>query len=149
MIEFTLTRGSTASIETVFDAMTEHRAIADYMWWCRRSTLDREGAPAPNGVGAVRRLASIGTTFVEEIIEYERPVRYAYKMLSGAPTRDHVGTIELLEGGIGTEVSWHLRSTLKIPHVDRLMLPVFKTFIDGLLKGGVTAAERSATGNAR
>ncbi len=86
MIEFTLTRTSTASIETVFDAMTDHRGIADQTWACRRSTLDREGTPAPNGVGAIRRLVAIGPPFVEEIIAYERPTRYAYKMLSGAPT---------------------------------------------------------------
>jgi uncharacterized protein YndB with AHSA1/START domain len=144
MIEFTLTRTSTASIETVFDAMTDHRGIADYMWACRRSTLDREGTPAPNGVGAIRRLVAIGPPFVEEVIEYQRPTRYAYKMLSGAPTRDHIGTIELRQAGTGTEVSWHLRSTLKIPGVDRLMLPVFKKVIDELLKGGITAAERRA-----
>jgi uncharacterized protein YndB with AHSA1/START domain len=40
MIEFTLIRTSTAPIETVFDAMTDHRGIADYLWACRRSTLD-------------------------------------------------------------------------------------------------------------
>jgi uncharacterized protein YndB with AHSA1/START domain len=142
MIEFTLTRTSKASIETVFDAMTDHRGIADYVWACRRSTLDREGTPAPNGVGAIRRLVVVvGPPFVEEIIEYQRPSRYAYKMLSGAPTRDHVGTIELREAGTGTAVSWHLRSTLKIPGIDRLMLPVFKKVIDELLKGGITAAE--------
>jgi uncharacterized protein YndB with AHSA1/START domain len=144
MIEFTLTRTSTASIEKVFDAMTDHRAIADYVWACRRSTLDREGIPAPNGVGAIRRLEVVGPPFVEEIIEYQRPTRYAYKLLSGAPTRDHVGTVELREAGTGTAVSWHLRSTLKIPGVDRLMLPVFKKVIDELLKGGVTAAEGGA-----
>jgi uncharacterized protein YndB with AHSA1/START domain len=144
MIEFTLTRTSTAPIETVFDAMTDHRGIADYMWACRRSTLDREGTPAPNGVGAIRRLVVIGPPFVEEIIEYERPTRYAYKMLSGAPTRNHIGTIQLREADTGTEVSWHLRSTLKIAGVDRLMLPVFKKVIDELLKGGITAAERRA-----
>lgn len=142
MIEFTLTRTSTAPIETVFDAMTDHRTIADYMWAIRRSTLDREGTPAPNGVGAIRRLAAVGPPFVEEIIEYERPTRYAYKMLSGAPTRNHVGTVQLRETGGGTEVSWQLRSTLKIPGVDRLMLPVFKKIIDELLKGGIAAAER-------
>jgi hypothetical protein len=53
-------------------------------------------------------------------------------MLSGAPARDHIGTIELREAGTGTEVSWHLRSTLKIPGVDELV------------KGGITAAERRA-----
>ncbi len=35
-------------------------------------------------------------------------------------------------------------SSLKIPGVDRLMLPVFKKVIDELLKGGITAAERRA-----
>jgi uncharacterized protein YndB with AHSA1/START domain len=142
MIEFTLTRTTTAPIETVFDALTDHRAIADYVWACRRSTLDREGIPAPNGVGAIRRLLVVGPPFVEEIIEYQRPTRYAYKLLSGAPTRDHVGTIELREADTGTVVSWHLRSTLKIPGLDRLMLPVFKKVIDELLKGGISAAER-------
>ncbi|HZC93468.1 MAG TPA: SRPBCC family protein [Mycobacterium sp.] len=142
MIEFNLTRISTAPIEAVFDAMTDHRGISDYLRLCRRSTLDREGTPAPNGVGAIRRLVAIGPPFVEEIIEYQRPTGYAYKMLSGAPTRDHVGTVRLREAGTGTEVSWHLRSTLKIPGVDRLMLPVFKKVIDDLLKGGITAAER-------
>ena len=144
MIDFTLTRSSTSSIGTVFDAMTDHRGVAGYMWWCRRSTLDREGTPAPNGVGAVRRLASIGTTFVEEIVDYERPTRWAYTVLSGAPVRDHLGTIELRGVDTGTEVSWHLRATLKIPGIDRLMLPGFKMFIDGLLKGGIGAAERRA-----
>jgi hypothetical protein len=143
MIDFTLTRTSTAPIDTVFDAITDHRGIADYVWLCRRSTLDREGTPAPNGVGAIRRLVAIGPPFVEEIIEYQRPTRYAYKMLSGAPTRDHIGTIELREAGRGTAVSWRLRSTLKIPGVDGLMLPVFKKVIDELLKGGITAAERT------
>ncbi|MBV8862876.1 MAG: SRPBCC family protein [Mycobacterium sp.] len=141
MVEFTLTRTSTAPMETVFDAITGHRRIADYVRAVRRSTLDREGTPAPNGVGAIRRLAVIGPPFVEEIIEYERPTRYAYKLLSGAPTRDHVGTIELREAGTGTAVSWHLRATLKIPGVDRLMEPVFKRVIDELLKGGINAAE--------
>jgi uncharacterized protein YndB with AHSA1/START domain len=149
MIEFTLTRNSTASIETVFDTMTDHRGIADYMRLCRHSTLDREGTPAPNGVGAIRRLVAIGPPFVEEIIEYRRPTRYAYKMLSGAPTRDHIGTIELVETDTGTAVSWHLRSTLKIPGIDRLMLPVFKKVIDELLKGGISAAENRPDGRAR
>jgi hypothetical protein len=63
---------------------------------------------------------------------------------SGAPTRNHIGTILLREADTGTEVSWHLRSTLKIPGVDWMMLPVFKKVIDELLKGGITAGERRA-----
>ena len=144
MTEFTLTRTTTASIETVFDALTDHRAIADYVWAVRRSTLDREGTPVPNGVGAVRRLEALGPAIVEEIIEYQRPTSYAYKMISGAPVRDHVGTVALREVGTGTEVSWHLRSTPKIPGLDWLLSPVLKRVIGELLNGGVDAAEGRA-----
>ena len=143
-VEFTLTRTTTAPIETVFDSLTNHRGIADYVWAVRRSTLDREGVPAPNGVGAVRRIEAVGPTIVEEIIDYQRPTRYAYKMLSGAPVRDHVGTVELREAGAGTEVSWHLRSTPKIPGLDWLLSPVLKRVIGELLKGAVNAAEGGA-----
>ena len=142
MIEFTLTRKTTAPIETVFEALTNHRGIANYVRAVRRSTLDRKGTPAPNGVGAVRRLVAVGPAIVEEIIDYQRPTRYAYKLLSGAPVRDHVGTVELREAGSGTEVSWHLRSTPKIPGLDRLLSPVLRRVIGELLKGAVTAAER-------
>jgi uncharacterized protein YndB with AHSA1/START domain len=144
MINFTLTRTSTAPIEIVFDAMTDHRAIADCVWAVRRSTLDREGTPAPNGVGAIRRIETVGPPIVEEIIDYQRPIRYAYKMLSGAPVRDHVGTVELREAGTGTEVRWHLRSTPKVPGLDWLLQPVLKRVIGELLKGGITAAEGGA-----
>jgi len=146
MIEFTLTRTSTASIETLFDVMTDHRGLVDTTWIFRRSTLEREGTPAPNGVGAIRRLVAIGRAgrFIEEIVEYERPTRWAYTLLSGAPIRDHLGTIELREAGTGTQVSWHLQGALTIPCVDRLMQPVFQRFIDELLKGAITTAERRA-----
>ena len=143
-VEFTLTRTTTAPIETVFDSLTNHRGIADYVWAVRRSTLDREGVPAPNGVGAIRRIEAVGPPIVEEIIDYRRPTRYAYKMLSGAPVRDHVGTVELREAGAGTEVSWHLRSTPKIPGLDWLLTPVLKKVIGDLFKGGIATAERDA-----
>ena len=143
-VEFTLTRTTTVPIEKVFDTLTDHRAIANYVWAVRRSTLDREGTPAPNGVGAVRRLVAVGPAIVEEIIDYQRPVRYAYKMLSGAPVRDHVGTVELREAGTGTEVSWHLRSTPTIPGSNWLLSAVLHRVIGELLKGAVKAAEGRA-----
>jgi uncharacterized protein YndB with AHSA1/START domain len=144
MVEFTLRRTTAAPIETVFDALTDHRGIQNYVRAVRSSTLDREGTPAPNGVGAVRRLLAAGPPIVEEIIDYERPTRYAYKLLSGAPVRDHVGTVELHEKDAGTEVTWHLQSTPKIPGLGLLLGPVLKTVIGQLLKGGIATAERRA-----
>lgn len=144
MIEFTRTRISTAPIEAVFDVMTDHRRFADCSGMFRRSTIDQEGTPAPNGLGAIRRLTSYGTTFVEEIIDYQPPTRWAYELLSGAPTRDHVGTIELRQTDTGTWASWHLQTTLKIPGLGWLVRPAARWFIDQLLKDALTAAERRA-----
>jgi uncharacterized protein YndB with AHSA1/START domain len=144
MTDFTLTRTTTAPIEAVFDSLTDHRGIANYVKAARRSTLDREGTPAPNGVGALRRIEAVGPAIVEEIIDYERPTRYAYKMVSGAPVRDHVGTVTLRPVGTGTEVSWHLTSKPKIPGLNWLLTPVLKRVIGELLNGAVNAAEGRA-----
>ncbi|WP_293004573.1 SRPBCC family protein [Mycobacterium sp.] len=144
MVEFTLTRSTTAPIEAVFDSLTDHRGISNYSKAARRSTLDREGTPAPNGVGARRRIEAVGPAIVEEIIEYERPHRYAYKLISGAPVRDHVGTVTLRPTGSGTEVSWHLTSTPKLPGLGLLLTPVLKRAIGELLNGAVDAAEGRA-----
>ena len=142
MVEFTLTKTTTAPIEKVFDALTNHRGIADYVALVRRSTLDREGTPAPNGVGAVRRLEALGPAIVEEIIEYQRPSGYAYKLIAGAPVRDHVGRVSLREAGTGTEASWHLQSTPKIPGSDWLLTAVLKKVIGDLFSGAIATAER-------
>ncbi len=39
----------------------------------RSSTLEREGTPAPNGVGAIRVLALAGPPIREEVTAYEPP----------------------------------------------------------------------------
>lgn len=142
MIDFALTRTTTAPLEAVFDAASDHRSTATYTWAIRRSTLDREGTPAPNGVGALRRLASYGTTFVEEIVTYDRPARLAYSVRSGIPLQDHLGTIDVRRVGAATEVSWHVRATSKLPGIEWLLTPASKLLIGGWLDGILAAAER-------
>src|SRR3984885_8150114 len=144
MVEFTLTQSTAAPIDKVFDALTNHRGIADYVPLLRRSPLDREGNPAPNGVGAVRRREALGPPIVEEIVSYQGPSGYAYKLISGAPVRDHVGTVSLREAGTGTEATWHLRSTPKISGLGLLLGPVLKKVIGDLFKGAIATAERDA-----
>ena len=65
----------------------------------RKSELEREGEPAPNGVGAIRVLTAVGPPLREEVLTYEEPSRFSYKLLSGLPVRDHVGTVELTPHG--------------------------------------------------
>ncbi len=80
----------------------------------RKVELEREGEPAPNGVGAIRVLHAVGPPLREEVIAYEAPSRFSYKLLSGLPVRDHVGTVELTPNGAGTKVVYAVRT-----HADR------------------------------
>ena len=94
MASFTYVRQVAAPPEVVFDVLTDHRRYPE-ITALRKAELEREGEPAPNGLGAVRVLTVAGPPMREEVIAYEPPFRFAYKILSGLPVRDHVGTVEL------------------------------------------------------
>src|SRR5260370_42519405 len=101
MASFTLARRVAAPPQTVFDVLTDHRLYAKITPF-RRAALEREGEPPPDGVGAIRVLSSVGPPLREEVIACQPPSRFAYKLLSGMPVRDHVGTVELSPDGEGT-----------------------------------------------
>src|SRR5580704_6775200 len=106
MATFTLRRTIAAPTELVFEVLTDHRGYAR-LTPLRSSTLEREGDPAPNGVGAIRVLALAGPPIREEVTEYQAPSRFAYKMLSGAPVKSHTGTVELSSSGAAsTNLVW-------------------------------------------
>ena len=72
MASFTFVRRIAAPPETVFDVLTDHRGYAA-ITPLRRSELEREGEPAPNGVGAIRVLTAVGPPLREEVLAYQPP----------------------------------------------------------------------------
>lgn len=143
MASFTLFREVKASPETVFDVLTDHRRYAE-MTRLRKSVLEREGEPAPNGVGAIRALIAVGPPIREEVVAYERPSRFSYKVLSGLPVRDHLGTVLLEPSGDGTRVTYALRAIPTVPLAGAVVMSVLKRAVTELLNGVVTEAERRA-----
>jgi uncharacterized protein YndB with AHSA1/START domain len=140
---FTFVREVGASPEVVFDVLTDHRRYAD-ITPMRKSELEREGEPAPNGVGAIRVLRSVGPPLREEVVAYQPSSRFSYKMLSGAPVRDHVGTVSLEPAGTGTKVTYAVRTTPTVPVVGGAVVAVVKQAIKQLLNGISAEAERRA-----
>jgi carbon monoxide dehydrogenase subunit G len=147
MASFTLVREVDAPPEVVFDVLTDHRRYAD-ITPVRKSVLEREGDPAPNGVGAIRVLSSIGPPLREEVIAFEPSSRFSYKLLSGAPVRDHVGTVLLEPAGAGTKVTYALRTTPTVPVAGAAVVGVTKLAIKSLLDGIVAESERRAVAGA-
>lgn len=144
MASFTYVRQVAAPPETVFDVLTDHRRYTE-ITPLRRAELEREGEETPNGLGAIRVLAALpGPPMREEVIAYERPRRFAYKLLSGLPFRDHVGTVELEPAAGGTEVTYAVVTTPTIPFASPLLMAGLKKAIRDLIAGVAKESERRA-----
>ena len=73
----------------------------------RVAYLEREGVPAPDGVGAIRRFGFPGFASREEVLEVEPPSHLAYTGHSGRPLRDYRADDRLMPApGGGTDISW-------------------------------------------
>ena len=141
MASFTLVREMAASPEIVFDVLTDHRGYSK-LTPLRKTELEREGEPAPNGVGAIRVLEAIGPPLREEVLAYEAPSRFSYTLLSGLPVRNHVGTVELTPQGDGTKITYAVRTIPTIPVAGFAVVAGIKQGIKQLLNGIVAEAER-------
>jgi uncharacterized protein YndB with AHSA1/START domain len=144
MASFTLEREISAPPETVFDVLVDHRGYAE-ITPLRKVELEREGDPAPNGVGAIRVLHSVGPPLREEILTYEEPNRYSYKLLSGLPVRDHVGTIELTPGEERTKVTYAVRTMPTLPVVGTVVVGVIRLGVKQILSAVAKESERRAS----
>lgn len=145
MASFKYVRQVAAPPEIVFDVLTDHRRYPE-ITSLRKAELEREGDPAPNGVGAIRVLTVAGPPMREEVIAYERPRRFAYKILSGLPVRDHVGTVEMQPSDGGTEITYAVKTTPTIPLVGPVFMQVLKKAIRDLI-GGVAKESESRAAN--
>lgn len=147
MASFTLFREVNAPPEVVFDVLTDHRRYAEISR-LRKSTLERGGEPAPNGVGAIRVLTAVGPPIREEVVVYERPSRFAYKVLSGLPVRDHLGTVSLEPGDGGTRVTYALKAIPTVPFAGKAVMLVLRRAVTELLNGVASESERRALAEA-
>ena len=144
MASFTLTREIAAPAETVFEVLTDHAKYSE-LTPLRKSVLEREGEPAPNGVGAIRKLTAVGPALREEVIAYENPSRFSYTLLSGLPVRDHVGTVELTPNGGGTKMVYAVKTQPTVPVAGPVVVAVVKQAVKGLIGGIAAESERRAS----
>jgi uncharacterized protein YndB with AHSA1/START domain len=143
MASFTFKREVAAPPEIVFEVLTDHRRYTD-LTPLRKAELEREGEPAPNGVGAIRKLSAVGPPLREEVLAYEPVSRFSYTLLSGLPVRNHVGTVELTPAAGGTKVVYAVRTTPTVPLAGAVVVAAVKLGVGQLLGGIVKESERRA-----
>jgi uncharacterized protein YndB with AHSA1/START domain len=143
MATIDVSRTVAAPVGTVWDVVTDLRGMSEFTRF-RRVELEREGDPPPNGLGAIRVMHLVGPPVREQIVAFEPPRRFAYRLLSGIPVKDHVGTIELEPAGEGTRMSYVLETTPKVPVVGSALIPVIRNVVDAIAAGIAAEAEKRA-----
>ncbi len=83
------------------------------------SVLERDGDPAPDGVGAIRAFTKRPITSREEVIVFEPGVRLVYRLLSGLPVKNYTGTITLHDHPAGSRISWRSEWESRVPGLQR------------------------------
>jgi carbon monoxide dehydrogenase subunit G len=106
-----------APIETVWDKLSDHVGMSE--WGPVTVTMDKLGTADPNGVGAIRRIASAGPgpDIVEEVVTFEAPTLFGYKALSGTPFPGYAGEVRLTPAGTGTHINYTVSTTASFPLV--------------------------------
>jgi uncharacterized protein YndB with AHSA1/START domain len=128
---FEIKTWSPASPDKVFAMVADSRG---WPRWAgpliRQSTLEREGQPEADGVGAVRRLGSGPFSSREEIVDYDPPKHLAYVMRGQFPIRGYRSDIDLSDGAHGgTVISWRSRFVPVVPGTG----PIFGGFLKNIV----------------
>ncbi len=100
--------------------------------------VENDGDPGSHGVGAIRTI-TIGKVRVRERLEsVSHPKSFTYKILSGAPMKEHHAEVEFISHGSSTEIRWTVEFTPKFSGigwiVGRITKKAINQFIDEIEK---------------
>jgi len=107
------------------------------------SEWEREGDPAPGGVGAVRKLGRPPAFALEQIVEYDPPRHLAYTILRGLPVRGYHADIDLVPGRDGgTTIRWSGAFEPSVWGTGAALEAVVGRIVHGYAKAAAKEAER-------
>jgi hypothetical protein len=106
---FEVNRTSSAPAATLFQLATDG---ANWSAWAKpmvlQSSWERQGNPAPGGIGAIRKVGTFPVMVREETVEYEQDRRHVYKLIGPpTPAQDYFGEVVFTPNGAGgTDIRW-------------------------------------------
>ena len=103
-------------------------------WW------EREGDPAPGGVGAIRRFGLGRLSSREQIVDFEPPRFMSYTVLAGLPVREYLAKVALHPDGSGTRIEWSADFRPVVPGTARLLEFFLNRMIGGFVRRAAVAA---------
>jgi hypothetical protein len=133
---------STAPPETVFALLAD---ATSWPHWAgamiAHGSWEREGNPAPGGIGAIRKVGRAPGFGREEIVAHEPPYHHGYVIVSGQPVHNYRADVRLTRDGTGTEITWGARFEPDFPGTGPILAAFFRRIIGGFARRLATYAE--------
>ncbi|HEY5190115.1 MAG TPA: SRPBCC family protein [Solirubrobacteraceae bacterium] len=133
-----------AAPDAVWQRLSDLEAMES--WSGLSVRVDRSGPPA---IGTRRRLKMFGSWVTEEIVGWDPPNGYAYRLISGAPLSDHHGEVSVTADGRGSRVRWAVRFRSRLPLSGPLIATLVQHRIAHALAGLARACSEQTAKNGR
>ncbi|MEO6467834.1 MAG: SRPBCC family protein [Acidimicrobiia bacterium] len=136
-----VTRHAEATPEVVWRWLAD---AASWSSWTRltRTRLERNGAPTPDGVGAIRDFGRTGGGSREEVVVFDPPHHLAYVLLSGLPISNYRADVTLTPEAGGTRIAWHGEFDQKYPGTAAAMRALIRVVLTDIAKSLARRAEQ-------
>jgi hypothetical protein len=141
---FEINRSSSAPAATLFRLATDGARWAE---WAKplivHSSWERQGDPAPGGIGAVRRVGMWPLLMREETVEYVQDRKHAYRLIGPpTPAKGYRGEAVFTPNATGgTDLLWRGSFTEGLPGTGPVMLVAMRSAVRLIPKLLVKAAE--------
>jgi uncharacterized protein YndB with AHSA1/START domain len=110
-----------APIERVWELLSDQEGYT-FAKQVSEAKLLREGDSDKNGVGAVLKIRAMGATITWEIVTFDPPKRFEYRITHfPIPFRHESGTVDLTSRDGGTDANWVSSFEVPIPLIGRIM----------------------------
>lgn len=96
---------TSAPIEVVWRVLYRSDRYAEWGPWAT-TAIERDGTLDRFGPGCIRSLRLGNRRIREEIVSCTPGSQIVYRLLSGIPVQDYIGTVTLERSGTGTTVHW-------------------------------------------
>ncbi len=122
-----------APIDRTWAVVADHEGMAAWAGFGQVS-VTRAGAPERNGYGAVRQMNGLASAVQEEVLAWNPPHGYRYRVTQGSPFVCHQGEVQLRPADAATELVWTIRFRPRIPGTGALLRRILDRMLRRMLR---------------
>jgi catechol 2,3-dioxygenase-like lactoylglutathione lyase family enzyme/uncharacterized protein YndB with AHSA1/START domain len=122
-----------APVEVAWAVVADHEGMTA---WNPLGPVKRvaDGDAQPDGRGSERLISTRVGGVVEQVVEFDAPRTYRYRVIKGSPFVCHQGEIRLSPRGEQTDLTWTIRFRPKLPGTGPLIAAVFSRALARMLR---------------